>query len=149
MSASAKQKLYSSFWLADRWYGIEVMRVQEVTRPLAFTPVPLAPPYVKGLINLRGQLATLVDLRSYLGLGESMQEKSMFVFCQAGGQLIALLVDQIGDVVETHSEQFETTPEVLAGDIRAVLGGIYKIKKDILSVLDMDAVSEKLLSQKI
>ena len=138
------QQLVSTFWLADRLYGVDVMHVQEISLPMAFTRVPLAPRFVRGLINLRGQIATLVDLRELFSLPELPNSQPMFVFCQSKGVLLALQVDQIGDVIETSAADFEPPPEVIPVGIRKLMGGVYKVKNELLSILKVEAILEEL-----
>ncbi len=98
MTEAAKNsviKQYATFYVADRPYGIEVTQVQEIARPLAITPIHLAPAHVIGLINLRGQIATAIGLRELLGLPSDSTKEKMSVVCRSDGSLISLLVDRI------------------------------------------------------
>ena len=139
-----KNKLFATFWLADRLYGIDVTQVQEITQPMTFTRVPLAPDFVRGLINLRGQIATLLDLRDLFQLSKKETEQPMFVFCQAGTNLLALKVDQIGDVIETSEENFELSPEVIPPQIRKLMSGVYKEKQQLISILKVESIAGEL-----
>src|SRR4051812_30814983 len=91
---------YSTFYVADRLYGIEVTQVQEIAKPLPLTPIHLAPNYVSGLINLRGQIATAIGLRELFELPPDQEREKMSVVCKCEGTLLSLLVDKIGDVIE-------------------------------------------------
>ncbi len=139
-----KRRQYSTFFVAGRLYGIDVMRVQEITPPLSMTVVPLAPSYIKGLINLRGQIATAVGLRELFGLGDSDATKYMNVVCNLGGNLFSLLIDQVGDVMELEDGVFESTPETIAESVKLYMAGIYKIQGALLSILDIEKIAEKL-----
>src|SRR5271154_5137940 len=112
----APSKQLCTFFVGDGYFGIPVQQVQEVVRPQPITPVPLAPRVIRGLINLRGQILTAIDLRYRLGLGEPGDPaKLMNVVVRTADGAVSLLADQIGDVVEVLEETFERSPETLQG----------------------------------
>jgi purine-binding chemotaxis protein CheW len=118
-------------------FGVEVLKVQEVIRYQEMTKVPLAPPIVSGLLNLRGQIVTAIDLRKRLGLSERPADKPPTnVVVRTDDGLISLLVDEIGDVQEIHEEAFERPPETLDATARAFIRGAYKLEGRLLLVLD-------------
>lgn len=139
---------FSTFYVANRLYGIDVTRVQEVVRPMPMTPIPLAPIYVRGLINLRGQVATAIGLRQLFGLTGGAPDEFMNVVCKVDGTLISLQVDEIGDVIEVAQGDYEATPKTVAGDIRRFMSGIYKITDSLLSTIDVDRIN-KFLNHKL
>jgi len=143
MSQGSRQ--LTTFSLGPYHYGIDVMRVQEVTSSLPMTKVPIAPSHVLGLINLRGQIATAIGLRELFGLGSSENEKSnMTVICKVDGALLSLLVDSIGDVIEIPESDFEPVPDTVQGPVRQLLGGVFKTKDFLINVLDLDKLTERL-----
>lgn len=130
---------YATFTLAEGLYGVEVERVQEVLRFQQSTPVPLAPPAIGGLINLRGQVVTAVDLRTVLGLPtRDKQRDPMNVVVRVGGEAVSLLVDVIGGVVNVTDDSFEPPPDTLAGKQRHFIRGAYKLDGRLLMALDVD-----------
>jgi purine-binding chemotaxis protein CheW len=131
---------FATFWLGDGLYGIEVERVREVLKQQDLTRVPLAPATIAGLINLRGQVVTAIDLRERLQLG-SLDERShpMLVVVLVAGEPVALLVDRIGGVVDVDSEQFELPPDTLTGVVRELVFGAFKLDGQLLLSLDVDA----------
>jgi purine-binding chemotaxis protein CheW len=132
-------KQYATFWLGNGLYGIEVERVREVLRQQDITSVPLAPPTVAGLINLRGQVVTTVDLRERLQLRTQNEESQpMLVVVLVAGESIALLVDRIGGVVDVSDDQFEPPPDTLTGTVRELVVGAYKLEGQLLLGLDVD-----------
>ncbi|MCX6127939.1 MAG: chemotaxis protein CheW [Proteobacteria bacterium] len=137
----SKTQQFSTFYVAHRLYGIDVTRVQEVVRPMPMTPIPLAPPYVCGLINLRGQVATAIGLRQLFGLKEPAPDTFMNVVCKVEGTLISLQADEIGDVIEVAQDDYEATPKTVATDIRQFMSGIYKISDCLLSTIDVDKIN--------
>jgi len=138
-------KQFATFYISDRLYGIDVMQVQEVTQTLSLTPIRMAPPFVRGLINLRGQIATAIGMRELFGLSDETSDAAQAsVVCKVNGGLISLLVDRIGDVIEVSEDSFENTPDVIEDDIRKMMRGVYKTEGDILSVIDTQYLSTTL-----
>src|SRR5437899_9493629 len=92
---------FATFFLADLFFGVNVLRVQEVLRFQQMTRVPQAPEVIEGLINLRGQIVTAIDMRRRLGLPSRAGDKMpMNMVVRTGGSVISLLVDEIGDVLD-------------------------------------------------
>ncbi|MEY4616572.1 MAG: hypothetical protein RJB66_1532 [Pseudomonadota bacterium] len=136
---------FCTFLVADRLYGIDVMNVQEITKMMAATKVPLAPNFVHGLINLRGQIATAVGLRELFDLNEVKNNtESMNVVCKGEGLLLSLIVDQIGDVIEVEDAAFEATPETINPGVGRFMQGVYKISGNLLSIIDVKKIIEVL-----
>ena len=130
---------FATFTVAGARYGIDVLRVQETLRAQTRTTVPLAPPGITGLVNLRGQVVMLLDLRARLGLEPLASDaEPMMIVVQVGGEPISLLVDEIGDVVDAEDEQFEMPPDTLPTALRGVILGAYKLEHDLLLALDID-----------
>ncbi len=135
----AGKKQFSTFVADKLLFGVEVERVQEVIRYQEMTRVPLSPSVVKGLINLRGQIVTAVDLRCRLGLRERADnDLPMNVVIRHEDGAVSLLVDEIGDVLEVEEEAFELPPGTLAGEARELIRGVYKLKDALLIALDTD-----------
>jgi len=113
--------------------------VQEVIRYQEMTRVPLAPKVVRGLINLRGQIVTAIDLRRRLELAERPADRlPMNVVVRGDDGAMSLLVDEIGDVVEVQEDSFERPPETLNGVARDLIRGAYKLKDRLLLMLDTE-----------
>lgn len=140
MSATAAAATqYCTFYLDGLFFGVDVQRVQEVLRHQTLTPVPLAPPTVRGLINLRGQIVTALDLRQRLGLPPRTSEKPpMNIVIRSEEEAVALLVDEIGEVVDVEEGRFERPPETLRGPARELIPGAYKLDTRLLLILDTD-----------
>ena len=131
----------TTFFLDGLLFGIEIERVQEVIRSQELTRVPLAPRVIEGLINLRGQIVTAIDLRRRLDLPERPPEDSpMNVVLPSTGGAISLLVDSVGEVVEVDDESFEAPPETLRGRAREMIRGAYKLPGALLLVLNVERV---------
>ena len=135
----ASLKQLTTFHLDKFLFGVEVSQVQEIIRYQEMTRVPLAPAMVVGLINLRGQIVTAIDLRRRLELADRPAGRlPANVIVRAGDEAVSLLVDEIGDVLEVEEEVFERSPETLQGIARELIQGAYKLKERLLLVLDTD-----------
>ena len=129
----------ATFYLDGFFFGIEVEKVQEVIRYQEMTRVPLASSVVKGLINLRGQIVTAIDLRRRLELQPRPDgELPMNVVVRSDDGAVSLLVDEIGDVVEVSPDRFEAPPETTRGIARQLISGVYKLDERLLLVLDTE-----------
>jgi purine-binding chemotaxis protein CheW len=136
MSASQQ---FCTFYLDGLFFGVEVEKVQEVIRHQNTTAVPLAHDVIGGLINLRGQIVTAVDLRRRLELSRrDAKQNPMNVVIRTEDGAVSLLVDEIGDVVEVEQENFEHPPDTLRGAARDLIRGAYKLKGKLLLLLDTD-----------
>jgi purine-binding chemotaxis protein CheW len=134
---------YTTFYLDDLFFGVEVERVQEIIRCQEMTRVPLAPEVVDGLINLRGQIVTAVDMRRRLELPpRPTDHQPINVVLHTDDGAISMLVDAIDDVLEVEDDRFEAPPETLTGVARELIRGAYKLDDRLLLVLD----AEKALS---
>lgn len=130
---------FCTFYLDKLLFGVELKGVQEVIRSLEMTRVPLAPEVVSGLINLRGQIVTAVDLRRRLELEPApVGARPMNVVVRSEDGSVSLLVDEIGDVVEVEEDTFEPPPETLRGSIRVMILGVHKLNDRLMHVLDID-----------
>jgi purine-binding chemotaxis protein CheW len=140
----ANTKQFSTFMIAGRWYGIDVMCVQEVTKPMQVTLMRTAPPFVKGLINLRGQIATAIGLRELFALPLEDSNEKMTVVCKVEDVLLSLLVDNIGDVLEVNDSKFEKSPQTIPANIKEFMLGVYKTDHAILSIISLDTILHQL-----
>lgn len=132
-----------TFYLDGMLFGIDVDAVQEVLRFQAMTPVPLAPRVVAGLINLRGQIVTALDLRRRLELPERPPEMlPANVVLRSSAVGASLLVDAVGEVVEVDDVAFEPPPETTRGVARELILGAYKLPERLLLLLDLKKALE-------
>lgn len=129
-----------TFLVDGLFYGIDVVKVQEVIRYQEMTRVPLAPPDIFGLINLRGQIVTAIDTRKRLGLAASRHADAlpMNVVLRTDDGGASLLVDEIGDVIEVSGMTSDAVPETVPAQARAVLKGVYKLDGKLLLELDTE-----------
>jgi len=131
---------FCTFVLDEHLFGVPVSSVQEVLKAQDLTAVPLAPTEVAGLINLRGQIVTTVDLRVRLGLPlRAPGTKSVNVVVRSlDGTPVSLVVDEIGDVLEPGAESFEPSPDTLAPELRTLVRGVYKLDTRLMLLLDTE-----------
>jgi purine-binding chemotaxis protein CheW len=132
-----EDRQYCTFFLDGHYFGIDVLEVQEVIRHQEMTRVPLAPAAVCGLINLRGQIVTAIDLRRRLDLSDRPEGAlPVNIVVRTDDGAVSLLVDEIGDVLEVPEAAFERPPETLRGTARDLIRGAYKLDGRLLLVLD-------------
>ena len=130
-------KQYCSFFVDRLFFGVDVREVQEVIRYQEMTRVPEAAGEVAGLINLKGQIVTAIDLRRRLNLpGIPAGKLPMNVVIRTDDAAVSLLVDEIGDVLQVDSETYEPAPETLTGTTRELVLGVHKLKDRLLLLLD-------------
>jgi purine-binding chemotaxis protein CheW len=133
------KRQFATFEVADQLFGVEVHAVQEVLSYHEYTPVPLAPPAVGGLFNLRGQVIAAVDLRVQLGLArQGLEGPVMNVILRGEGEPVSLLVDRIGEVVDLEDEAFEKPPDTLTGPTRDLVAGTFKLAGRLMLTLDVN-----------
>lgn len=134
---------YCTFWIDELFFGVDVGDVQEVLRHQPMTPVPRASEGVRGLINLRGQIVTAVDLRFRLGLPPRGGDRlPMNVIVRSRGEVVSLLVDDIGDVVDADGLTFEQMPSNMPAAVQAVVHAVRPLPDKLLLVLDADRAVE-------
>jgi purine-binding chemotaxis protein CheW len=140
MSASG-QNQYCTFAVAGLYFGVPVARVQEVILQQPITRVPLSASEVSGLINLRGQLVTAIELRRRLGLPERPANiAGMNVLIRNSEGAVSLVVDQIDEVLEVDPECVEPPPETMRAEARKFVLGAAKLKGRLMLLLDSEKV---------
>jgi purine-binding chemotaxis protein CheW len=133
---------FATFRVGALFMGIELSRVQELMRFQEMASVPLAPPAVEGLINLRGQIVTALDMRCLLGLPalECDEPTSMNIILHCEGGAVSLLVDEICDVLDVRLDSATDPPENLPAAQRALIAAVYQLESCLLLVLNTDGV---------
>ena len=136
---------YLTVVLAEEAYGLNVLKIREIIRLQKITPVPQLPEYVKGVINLRGRVIPIVDLRTKFGLKAEITERTCIVVVQvklATEQLIqmGLIVDSVEEVVTLNASEIEPTPDFGARIDTSYLLGMAKVKGQVKTLLDIDRV---------
>ncbi len=138
-STSAKQ--YATFYVDRLLLGIDICQVQEITRELDVTVVPHSPAHVRGVINLRGDVATVIDLRQVLGLPPAkVTRDSRNMIVQSQKESIGLLVDRISDILTIREDEIGPAPVNLDGVEGRFFQGVHTMERDLLILLDIEAV---------
>jgi len=138
MTSTTRQ--FCTFTIGGQFFGIDVLRVQEVLKYQNMRRVPRAPGVVEGLINLRGQIVLALDMRRRLAMAERENgalPMNIIIRTESDG-VVSLLVDEIGDVIEVDEEMFETPPDTLSGDRRKMVRGVYKLADRLMLELDAE-----------
>jgi purine-binding chemotaxis protein CheW len=133
----AERRQFCTFFLDGLRFGVNVQNVQEVVPYQEMTRVPLAPPTVRGLLNLRGQIVTGIDLRRRLELPERAADKlPMNVVLRGEDSPVSFLVDEIGEVIEVDADAWERPPDTLQGRVRELIHGVCPLQDELLLILD-------------
>jgi purine-binding chemotaxis protein CheW len=128
-----------TFRLKDETYGINVMQVQEVLRVTEIAPVPGAPQYVLGIINLRGNVVTVLDTRTRFGLPTTeLDDASRIVIIESEEQVVGILVDSVAEVVELRNSEIDSAPSIGNEDSARYIQGVASRDKDLLIVVDLN-----------
>jgi len=142
MSAPPPRQL-CTFLIDGAQFGVDVLRVQEVIRAQPMTSVPRAAEVIHGLINLRGQIVTAIDLRTRLLLPPRPDDQpAMNVVVRTDDGPVSLLVDEIGDVIEVGTVDVDPPPETLDPTIASAIAGVLKLTDTLLLLLDVDRVTD-------
>ena len=136
------EKHYCTFFVNNLLFGLELLKVQEILSDYQVTPVPLAPKTVAGLVNHRGQIATVIDLRKCFGFPDSACSTAgpMHIAC-GKDEPVGLLVDRINDVLSVNFNDFEPAPNNLHGSARDLIEGAYKLADRLLLPLRLESVA--------
>lgn len=139
MAQRPSSQQLSTFFLDGLYLGVEVLKVQELIRYQEMTRVPLAPGVIRGLINLRGQIVTAIDLRRRFEVPDGPGDQvPMNVVVRTDEGAVSLLVDEIGDVVTVSEDDFEPPPETVAKPTRELILGAFKLDGRLLLLLDTE-----------
>lgn len=134
---------FCTFYLDGQFFGIDVLKVQEVMRKQETTEVPLTPKVVRGLMNLRGGIVSVIDLRLRFDMPAAPAEtEPIHVVTQTNGGLVSFQVDSIGDVVEIRDGSFEPPPPTLKASARRLIDGVCKLNDNLLLVVNVEHVLE-------
>jgi len=131
----------ATFYVGDALCGMDILNVQEINKLIEMTSVPQAPDYVMGIINLRGQIVTVIDLGKKLGLSAiELSESSRNIIVNSRNEHVGLLISQISDVVEADWSKVEQPPANIGGVQGVYFTGVYKTEDSLVGILDADRV---------
>lgn len=150
MSLSAQNETHSdtvelaSFFVGDALCGMDILKVQEINKLIEMTRVPQAPEYVLGILNLRGEIVTIIDLGKKLGLKSTeISDKTRNIIVNSKGEHIGLMVEKISDVVQAKFEKIEAPPANIGGVQGKYFTGVLKTKDRLIGILDVGKVLEE------
>ncbi len=139
--AGADMLQLATFFLGGELFGVNTLHVQEILTYQEITAVPLAPDYVRGLINLRGQIVTVIDLRCRLGFEKLPDEKtSMNLIVNSDEGLMSLLVDNIGNVLDIPAARLVPPPGTIRGVAVHYIQDVCQLEDELLIVLDLQSI---------
>jgi len=131
----------ATFHVGDALCGMDILKVQEINKLMEMTKVPQAPDYVQGILNLRGQIVTIIDLGKKLGLGETdLGSDPRNIIVNAPGEYIGLLVRKLSDVVMAEPDRIEPAPANMSGIQGSFFTGVYKTEDKLIGILDTKEV---------
>lgn len=141
MSASTD---FATFYLGGLYFGINVADVLELNRNMDVTPVPKSPKIVRGIMNLRGQLVPAIDMYERLNLdSRSEKDESVSIILQCDGYLIAILVDDVGEILSLEQDTFELPPSNFSTVSRELVLGVHKLSDKLLLILDPRRIDQR------
>ena len=150
MSQSAQTENYldtvelATFYVGEALCGMDILKVQEINKLIEMTRVPQAPEYVLGILNLRGEIVTIVDLGKKLSLKSTeMSDKTRNIIVNSNGEHIGLMVEKISDVVHAEWEKVEAPPANIGGVQGKYFTGVFKTKDRLIGILDVEKVLEE------
>jgi purine-binding chemotaxis protein CheW len=133
----------ATFFVGDALCGMDILKVQEINKLIEMTRVPQAPEYVLGILNLRGEIVTIIDLGKKLGLKSTdLNDKTRNVIVNSNEEHIGLMVEQISDVVQAEWRKVEKPPANIGGLQGRFFTGVYKTEDRLIGILDVDKVLE-------
>jgi len=140
--ASTKNTIeLATFYVGDALCGMDILKVQEINKLMEMTKVPQAPDYMIGILNLRGQIVTIIDLGQKLGLGKAeLSNESRNIIVNAPGEHVGLLVTRISDVVMADPDKIEPAPANMSGMQGGFFTGVYKTENKLIGILDIKEV---------
>ena len=131
----------ATFYIGEALCGMDILKVQEINKLMNMTKVPQAPGYVTGILNLRGQIVTVIDLCKKLGLARNdLDYAARNIIVKSGNEHIGLLVSKISDVVAAEWDKVEKPPANIGGVQGIYFKGVYKTKDRLIGILDVDRV---------
>lgn len=132
----------ATFYAGEALCGMDILKIQEINKLLDMTPVPQAPDYVKGILNLRGQIVTVIDLCKKLGLPESRinKDESRNIIVNSENEYVGLLVERISDVVRADWEEVQSPPANIGGVQGKYFEGVYKTDNSLIGIVNAEEV---------
>ena len=140
ITAAAVRELIA-FRIGEQEFCVDIMAVREIRGWTPATPLPRAPGYMKGVINLRGAVLPIIDLGARFGLRTSEpSERHVIMVAHVGGRMVGLLVDAVSDIIQLTDEAVQPTPDVASEQVKAFVKGIFAIDGRMISLIELDRI---------
>ena len=131
----------ATFYVGDALCGMDILKIQEINKHMEMTIVPQAPDYVMGILNLRGQIVTIIDLGKKLGLASTeLTSRRRNIIVNSMGEYVGLMAARISDVVQAHVDTIEQPPANIGGLQGKYFTGVYKTENSLVGILDVEEV---------
>ena len=131
---------YLTFTIGSYQFGLPAVDVLEINRSLEYTNIPQSAKSIRGILNLRGQLVPVIDMRHYLNIDmENLNSETTSIILNVGSQLVSLLVDRVGDIIFFEQSAFEPPPNNLSNTADEAIVGAYKLPNGLIIILDTKA----------
>ena len=131
----------ATFYVGDALYGLDILKIQEINKLMETTSVPQSPDYVIGIMNLRGQIVTVIDLGHILGLpGIELSDESRNIIDNSQDEYIGFMVDRISDVMRADIEKVEPPPSNMGGVQGKFFDGVFKTENSLIGILNVEEV---------
>lgn len=128
-----------TFSIGDEEFGVDILKVQEIIRTMEITKVPRAPEFVEGVINLRGKVIPIIDLRRRFGLSSKAHDKhTRIIVIEINNMIVGFVVDSVSEVLRIPASTVEPPPPVVAGMESEYISGVGKLQDRLLILLDLD-----------
>jgi purine-binding chemotaxis protein CheW len=128
------------FRIGTEMYALDIMRIKEIIRPQKLTPIPKAPRFVEGVINLRGVVIPVVDLRKRFDLPATVDRKTRVIICSLAGKILGLVVDDVTEVRRCARQDIQPPPQFLKGKGADFFLGVCRREEDLVMLLDLDQI---------
>jgi purine-binding chemotaxis protein CheW len=139
-----------TFHLGDEEFGIDIQKVQEINRMIEITKIPNTPPFVEGVVNLRGKIIPIVSLRAQLGLGQTEWDKSTRIMVvEVEGKILGFIVDSVSEVLRIDDARIEPAPSITGGNDSAYIEGVINLADRILILLDLKLLFSCVAGEKL
>jgi len=137
IQAGSNSERFLGFSLGEEEYGIPLLKVREVIGVPEITPVPQSPKHFLGIMNLRGQVISIIDLRTKLGIIPRKGSETAVVICDIGGSYLGVVVDSVNQVYSPAAEEISERPEVQNSKVSQFITGVYRFEKQLVLLLDI------------
>ncbi len=133
-----------TFHIGEEEFGVEILKVQEIIRMMGITRVPKAPDFVEGVINLRGKVIPIIDLRTRFGMAAQEHDKhTRIIVIEINGVIIGFVVDSVSEVLRIPADTVEPPPPIISGIESEYIRGVGKLADRLLILLDLDSLLSK------